>query len=209
MNTKTGEGGRWAQWGLIPRLMVAVGVAVSIGGGVQTFLQVAEGAADSAARLNREGIESIKFMAPLVADLALVGEYAAIQQLLRTQVKRGDVDVFAWIDAGGKEIREQDVPVQPLAPRWFSVLLNLPDVNESVPVASGGVGYGTLRVEMTPIRVHNTLWKQFVKQLQILAVTLFLMLQFIWLIFRGNLGTIHMLAVGRQSIQPGRPQRAH
>ena len=56
---------------------------------------------------------------------------------------------------------------------------------------------------MTPIRAQNRLWQQFVKQLQIVAVTLFLMLQFIWLIFRGNLGTLRMLAEGANRFSQG------
>jgi len=42
-----------------------------------------------------------------------------------------------------------------------------------------------------------------VKQLQIVAVTLLLMLQFIWLIFRGNLGTLRMLAEGANRFSQG------
>ena len=56
---------------------------------------------------------------------------------------------------------------------------------------------------MTPVKAHNRLWQQFVKQLQIVAVTLFLMLQFIWLIFRGNLGTLRMLAEGANRFSQG------
>jgi PAS domain S-box-containing protein len=56
---------------------------------------------------------------------------------------------------------------------------------------------------MTPVKAQNRLWLQFVKQLQIVAVTLFLMLQFIWLIFRGNLGTLRMLAEGANRFSQG------
>src|SRR5436305_11307478 len=56
---------------------------------------------------------------------------------------------------------------------------------------------------MTPVTARNRLWHQFVKQLQIVAVTLFLMLQFIWLIFRGNLGTLRMLAEGANRFSQG------
>ena len=56
---------------------------------------------------------------------------------------------------------------------------------------------------MTTTKAHNRLWQQFVKQLQIVAVTLFLMLQFIWLIFRGNLGTLRMLAEGANRFSQG------
>jgi hypothetical protein len=36
----------WKNWGLISRLMLAVGVAIVAGGGVQTALLVAEGRSD-------------------------------------------------------------------------------------------------------------------------------------------------------------------
>src|SRR5258706_4733552 len=72
-----------------------------------------------------------------------------------------------------------------------------------IAIVAGGVGYGTLSAAMTPVKAQNRLWAQFVKQLQIVAVTLFLMLQFIWLIFRGNLGTLRMLAEGANRFSQG------
>ncbi len=49
--------------GLISRLMIAVGVAIVAGGGVQTVLLVAEGAAEHSARLLREQKETLLFLA--------------------------------------------------------------------------------------------------------------------------------------------------
>ena len=63
----------WKNWGLVSRLMLAVGIAIITGGGVQTALLVAEGAAEHSARLKRELNETLTFMAPLIADQALVG----------------------------------------------------------------------------------------------------------------------------------------
>ena len=63
----------WKDWGLVSRLMLAVGIAIITGGGVQTALLVAEGAAEHSARLGREQKETLAFIAPLVADQALVG----------------------------------------------------------------------------------------------------------------------------------------
>src|SRR6476620_1012193 len=94
----------WSGWGLISRLMLAVGVAIIAGGGVQTALLVAEGAAEHSQRLAREQAETLAFLAPLVADQALVGDYAAISQLLKNQVKKGEVDRFAWTDKDGKRL---------------------------------------------------------------------------------------------------------
>ncbi|MBW8904540.1 MAG: response regulator [Betaproteobacteria bacterium] len=193
----------WQDWGLISRLMLAVGVAIVVGGGVQTALLLAEGRAEHSARLQREQKEMLVFLAPLVADQALVGEYEAISQLLKNQVRRGEVDRFKWTDRDGKTLVAQDVPDVLEAPRWFVRVAAIDHSEQTIDVTAGGVGYGTLSADMTPVKAQNRLWHQFVKQLQIVAVTLFLMLQFIWLIFRGNLGTLRMLAEGANRFSQG------
>ena len=193
----------WNSWGLVSRLMLAVGIAIIIGGGVQTVLLVAEGAAEHSARLLREQHEALAFLAPLVADQALVGEYAAISQLLSNQVRKAEIDRFTWTDRDGKKLVAQDVPDKLVAPTWFARLVTIEHGEQSIDVTAGGVGYGRLSADMTPVKAQNRLWQQFVKQLQIVAVTLFLMLQFIWLIFRGNLGTLRMLAEGANRFSQG------
>ena len=193
----------WAHLGLISRLMLAVGIAIIAGGGVQTALLLAEGAAEHSSRLYREQRETLAFLAPLIADQALLGDYAAISQLLQNQVKKGEVDRFSWTDKDGKTLVAQDMPDRLEAPSWFARFAAIEHGEQSVEVTAGGVGYGTLSSSMTPVRAQNRLWQQFVKQLQIVAVTLFLLLQFIWLIFRGNLGTLRMLAEGANRFSQG------
>ena len=115
----------WKDLGLISRLMLAVGVAIVAGGGLQTVLLVAEGAAEHSARLLRDQRETLAFLAPLVADQALVGDYAAISQLLANQVKKGEVDRFSWTDKDGKTLIAQDLPDRLDAPAWFAHLVDI------------------------------------------------------------------------------------
>jgi PAS domain S-box-containing protein len=193
----------WKDWGLVSRLMLAVGIAIVTGGGVQTALLVAEGAAEHSARLKRELDETLTFIAPLIADQAILGEYAVISQLLNNQVRKGDIDSFQWTDKDGKKLVAQDKPEILTAPAWFTAVAAIERAEDGIEVTAGGVGYGRLDAAMTTTRSYNRLWQQFVKQLQIVAVTLFLMLQFIWLIFRGNLGTLRMLAEGANRFSQG------
>ena len=193
----------WGEWGLVSRLMLAVGLAIMTGGGVQTYLLLVEGAAENSARLQRDMTETLTFLAPLIADQAILGEYAAISQLLKNQVRKGEIEKFQWTDKDGKTIVAEDKPDVLDAPGWFARVADIDKAEESAPVAAGGVGYGTLKAKMTITRAQNRLWGQFVKQLQIMAATLFLMLQFLWLIFRGNLGTLRMLADGANRFSTG------
>src|SRR5438477_5825148 len=195
--------GFWKNWGLVSRLMLAVGTAIVAAGGVQTALLVAEGANEHGARLLREQTETLSFLAPLVADQALVGDYEAIRQLLKQQVKRAQVDRFEWIDRDGKILSADDPDAKREAPQWFVRVVAIEHGKQSVEVTAGGVAYGKLASTVTAIHAENRLWQQFVKQVQIVAVTLFLMLQFIWLIFRGNLGTLRMLADGANRFSQG------
>src|SRR5688500_10957694 len=185
----------WAKWGLIPRLMAAVGFASLVGGGIQNYLLVLEGASEHSARHEREVVETLKFLAPLIADQAVLGDYAAINQLLKNQAKKVEIGELTWTDKNGRKLVGRDELDKREAPGWFTVLVPIAYVEASLDVEAGGASYGTLHGEMNSIPASNRLWAQFVHQLQIVVATLLLMLQFIWLIFRGNLGTLRNLAV--------------
>ena len=164
----------WRNWGLVSRLMLAVGTAIITGGGVQTYLLMAEGAAEHSARLKRELNETLTFMAPLIADQALLGEYAVIDQLLKKQVQKGEIESFQWTDKDGRKLVARDKPDVLDAPAWFTGVAAIERAEETMDVTSGGVGYGRLHATTTTNKAHNRLWQQFVKQLQIVVVTLFL-----------------------------------
>ena len=194
----------WMDWGLVPRLMATVGIAVVAGGVLQSSLLVIEGAAEHNARLEREMKEFLNYLAPVVADQALTGDYAAIEQTLKKQVTRTEIQALWWSDQAGRTLRASDVVDKRTAPGWFCDVIDIKVVaDQSVPVEAGGVQYGELHGQMSPIHAQNRLWQQFVKQLQIVVATLFLMLQFIWLIFRGNLSTLRDLATGANRFSQG------
>jgi two-component system sensor histidine kinase/response regulator len=193
----------WAKWGLIPRLMAAVGFASLVGGGIQNYLLVLEGAAEHSARHEREVQETLKFLAPLVADQAVLGDYAAIAQLLNAQAKKVEIGELLWTDKSGRKLSAKDNPDRVEAPRWFTALVPIAKVESTLEVTTGGANYGTLYGEMNAVPASNRLWAQFVHQLQIVFATLLLTLQVIWLIFRGNLGTLRMLAVSANRFSLG------
>ncbi|MDB5864535.1 MAG: hypothetical protein JWO70_2341, partial [Betaproteobacteria bacterium] len=193
----------WEKWGLIPRLMAAVGFASLVGGGIQNYLLVLEGAAGHSARHEREVQETLKFLAPLVADQAVLGDYAAIAQLLNAQAKKLEIFELSWTDKSGRKLSGKDTPDRLDAPRWFVALVPIAHVEATLDVNTGGASYGTLFGEMNSVPASNGLWAQFVHQLQIVFAVLLLTLQVIWLIFRGNLGTLRMLAVSANRFSLG------
>jgi PAS domain S-box-containing protein len=193
----------WAKWGLIPRLMFAVGLAILVGGVTQSYMLALQGAAEHHARHARECKETLEFLAPLVADQAVLGDYEAITQLLKTQSLKVEIWELNWTDKRGRKLTAADAPDKREAPAWFTAIVPIPSVEATLEVIQNGASYGTLRAEMTAIPAANHLWSQFVHQLQIVIAGLLLMLQIIWLIFRGNLGTLRMLAVTADRFSQG------
>src|SRR5688572_14414946 len=161
----------WSTWGLIPRLMAAVGFASLIGGGIQNYLLVLEGAAEHSARHEREVRETLKFLAPLVADQAVLGDYAAINQLLKGQARKLEIHELKWTDKSGRNMKGKETLETLVAPRWFTTLVPIAHVSETLEVTAGGASYGTLYAEMDSVPATNRLWSQFVHQLQIVFAT--------------------------------------
>jgi PAS domain S-box-containing protein len=193
----------WAKWGLIPRLMAAVGLAILIGGITQSYMLALQGASEHSARHERECKETLEFLAPLVADMAVLGDYEAITQLLKAQSLKLEIWELNWTDKLGRKMTARDAPDKKDAPGWFEAVVPIKHVEATLEVTQSGASYGTLRAEMTAIPAVNRLWSQFVHQLQIVIAALLLMLQIIWLIFRGNLGTLRMLAVTADRFSQG------
>src|SRR5918996_3036299 len=164
----------WSKWGLIPRLMAAVGFASLVGGGIQNYLLVLEGASEHSARHEREVHETLQFLAPLVADQAVLGDYAAINQLLKNQAKKLEIAELSWTDKHGRKLTGKDDLDKREAPQWFTKVVPIAYVEATLEVEAGGATYGTLRCEMNSIPASNRLWAQFVHQLQIVVATLLL-----------------------------------
>jgi methyl-accepting chemotaxis protein len=183
--------------------MAAVGFAILVGGIIQNYLLAVEGAAEHSARHERELKETLHFLAPLVADQAVLGDYAAIGQLLNAQAKKLEILELTWTDKNGRKLEGKDAPDRREAPSWFTTIVPIDRVEATLDVTAGGASYGTVRGVMNSIPASNRLWLQFVHQLQIVLATLLLMLQIIWLIFRGNLGTLRMLAISANRFSQG------
>ena len=137
----------WQRLGTDPALMASRLAARSLPrGGVQRPpLLVAEGGAEHS-RPARQQAETLAFLAPLVADQALVGDYAAIGQLLKNQVQEGrDRPASCGPTRTARQLVAQDSAGQ--ARRAGLVRARCRHRarrRRASTVTAGGVGYGTL-----------------------------------------------------------------
>jgi len=189
--------------GLIPRLVAAVGFAIVAAGISQNALLAINGAKEHSARHEREARETLAFLAPIVADHAIVGDYASIRALLATQAKRVDIAELAWTDKRGATLRAESSLEEVRAPRWFTYIAPIQAVDASLEVTAANSNYGMLRAVTNPIAATNVLWAQFLDQVQIVVFTVLLTVFVVWLIFRGNLRTLRMLAISAKSFSQG------
>lgn len=185
----------WSNTGLLPRLVGAMGLVFLAGAVVHTHVTIRTGAASHEARHRSELREAIDALTPIIAEQAVIGDYATIQQILDAATQRRvSIDRVIWRDRGGHELISQSAQDPAQAPGWFAAWAGIDVQTGSAPVVLGGVRYGELSIRTTAVPAVNELWRSVLMQAAVLlAVTVasFAMLAFI---LRANL-----LALGRLS----------
>jgi PAS domain S-box-containing protein len=193
----------WAKSRLLPRLVLAGCLAILVGGGIQHYLLLYEGAAEYNAARQRQLGDVLQFLAPLVADRTLGGNEAAIERLLDAQVRKLEIARLTWTDRDGRQWTVADDGTPREAPAWFDAFVSLPPVADNLDVRSGTASLGRLAGEMSAVSATNRMWAQSVRQFEILVPTLLLMLYIVWCVFRGNFGTLRMLAIAAHRFSRG------
>jgi diguanylate cyclase (GGDEF)-like protein/PAS domain S-box-containing protein len=194
----------WSHLGLLKRLVVALGLLILVGATMEMVLMVRNGAAAYRTQHREQARELSQFLAPLLAEQIVVGDYATIRQLLTTQVEdRIHVERLDWIGANGKVLSAESLDVKPQAPRWFAALADIPPLKESASVVLGGQNYGELVIAFTPVAAENALWAQLTGQVMERVLVVALSFLTIILILRGNLATVDRLAQGADRFSRG------
>lgn len=149
-----------ARLSLRARLLIATGALLLVAGFVVTAITTEISARGMRARLANDLDRTLRTSAALVVELAVLGDYAGIEQFLRRRAAQDDVAVAEWIDASGTVLRAT-FGVEPLRirPEWFARLLGLKDVAGVLPVELGGRTYGTLRMEMNATEHEDRMWQ--------------------------------------------------
>ncbi len=194
----------WSRLSLLKRLLLALGLLILVGAALEMYFVVRNGAAAYRSQQAEQARELSRFLAPMLAEQVVVGDYATIRQMLAAQVDdRAHVQHIKWIGANDKELSVEGVDIAPKAPRWFAALSDIPAFQESTSVLLGGRNYGKIVVSFTPTAAENNLWAQFTDQVleRVLLVALFFLT--IILILRANLATVDRLAQGADRFSRG------
>ena len=194
----------WFNAGLLARLVSAMGLVFLVGTVVHTHLTIRTGAASHETRQRAESRELIDALAPIIAEQAVIGDYATIQQILEAATeRRPSVERIVWRDRGGRELIAQSAQDPALAPGWFAAWAGIDAQDDSAPVVLGGVGYGELSVRTTTVPAVNELWRSVLAQGVVLLAVALAAFAMLALILRANLRALGRLSAAADRIRHG------
>ncbi|MDH5393584.1 MAG: ATP-binding protein [Gammaproteobacteria bacterium] len=194
----------WARWGLLHRLLLTVGLCILLGFGVQVYLSLNTSTEEQRQRHQQEVEELIGVLSTLIAEQAIIGDYATIKQFLSSQVKKRQVvQRITWNDGEGGLVSVSGRMQQEIAPLWFVELLNLPKFHVQRDIQLAGTPYGNIKVSITNVPAANKLWYQFLQHTFNLLLVMLSVFISIALVLRVNLKTMQQLSLAADQFGRG------
>ncbi|KAF0164539.1 MAG: diguanylate cyclase/phosphodiesterase with PAS/PAC sensor(s) [Rhodocyclaceae bacterium] len=193
----------WARLSLIARVMFSASLALAVAGALLLLVSTGKEASFSRAQIEEQLAGEMDSALPAIAEWAVIGDYANIEQVLRLRVKRADIRYIAWTNASGNTLEALDKDVALHAPGWFVQWTGVSSPRESRALSIGGRNYGQLAIEMTATPALNRLWEAFLGHLFILAIALGLDFAGILLILKSGLRPLAALRQGARALENG------
>ncbi|MFN3544768.1 MAG: ATP-binding protein [Thiobacillus sp.] len=195
---------RWQDMSLLTRIAVVQGLLLLVGAVLYTLLF----ARQYHAELGREQAAKARLLldvaAPLAAEQAVIGDFAAVKQLLERQATvYPEIAELIWRWRGQERVvvRPTAPPAQP--PAWFTHLAAMPEVHAHAPVRLGGADYGELEVVLDPARAQEALWLATQRNLALSAGAMLFVLVALTVVLRANLRVMRQLADAADRFRQG------
>ncbi|MGV8894341.1 MAG: EAL domain-containing protein [Burkholderiaceae bacterium] len=195
----------WRNTGLYMRLLPPILLLVLSVNVVQGYLILDYAKSDAQIGYREELHEIQRYLTPALAEQVVVGDIAAIRQLLQVQVaERVDLDWVQWqyqlnllqvVDPVDRDVL--------LAPLWFARLLAIPAAEIAGPIMLGGEHYGVLRLRITPVPVINKIWQRLLDWSKIFSGFILAIFILVNLMLRGNLAELRQLSAAVKRFKSG------
>ncbi len=167
------------------------------------YLSFSSRASDLRHELFENGRTSLVLMERVIAEQALIGDYAAIQQSLELCTRTGEFRAVVFEDVSGKSLKAFSRQGPGPAPAWLQGLAQLDEGPIVVDVRLGGVRYGSLSLEMDPAPAEARLYQSSAAQGVVSAAFLVAILVLSWLPLRSNLSILLRLRQAAQRFESG------
>ncbi|OYY95588.1 MAG: hypothetical protein B7Y41_03560 [Hydrogenophilales bacterium 28-61-23] len=191
----TGPKAFWAHWGLLRRITSVQGVLLLCAAIVLTGVLTYQNRGEAVLEQQSNARLLLLIVSPLVAEQAVVGDYAAIKQMLERQATSyRNTSSLLWKRNGQEEVSARVNPPASESPAWFARMMAMPAIRHSVPISLGGIDYGTLEVTLEPTLSENQLWQRFAYYVWLSLSAAVTVLLALFLVLRGNLRVLRHLA---------------
>ncbi|MFN7086365.1 MAG: ATP-binding protein [Burkholderiales bacterium] len=193
----------WENWSLTTRLMAGSSAALVISVAALAYTSLHTEIDATRKMLEDRLNDEVDFLLPTITEQAVIGDYANVERLLKVRVKRDEINKFSWTDEKGNKIEAVSTARFKEAPRWFIDWVNIPPLARSHEVTVGGVRYGTISFELTPLPAIEDLWGGLQDKLQIFILGIGIFFAVIIQILTGGLQPLYRLATGARKFGQG------
>ncbi len=193
----------WARLSLLVRVTLGTSLALVFSSALLLFVSVERDAKLARAQIDEQLVTEIDSLLPPIAEWAVIGDFANIEQFLRQRVRHADIRSISWMSATGKSLEAIDKEESPRAPDWFvrwTAVLS-PGVTRTLSI--GGRNYGQASIQMTATPAHNRLWDDFLNHLAILALGLALSIAAITIVLHRGLRPLTALTRSADEVAVG------
>jgi PAS domain S-box-containing protein len=193
----------WSRLDLGSRLLLATGVCLLAIGSLNQYFSIARTTEEYRLDIASEMDSTLEALEQSLAEQLVVGDYAAIQQIMSVRVRRTFMDEITWSDKRGGTLAAHH-PVSPRhAPEWFRALVQLAPPLQSREISVGGTRYGTMTVRFSAANWDDRLWDGFTRRSLVQLFELAALFLVFFLVSRGSLRQVKNVATLTQRFIAG------
>jgi diguanylate cyclase (GGDEF)-like protein/PAS domain S-box-containing protein len=194
----------WSKSSLAVRLMLVSGIMILLTGITYFSTSVHYEIASCQSNLMQDLQHELDFLTPALTEPAIVGDYAAVQQMIATRVRLPAISEISWIDAHGNRITSRTDDEISAAPGWFTRWVDFPRFAQAKEIIVGGENYGRIELVLTSIPATNKIWLELQNKLTALLVSIAILFVVTFAIITHNLRPLHVLSVTARQFGQGR-----
>jgi signal transduction histidine kinase len=186
----------WEKLTLSERLVISSGLALALVSACLLYTIVASDIERDRRQLAEKLGDEIEFIVPAIAEQAVIGDYALIEQMLKARVEHPLIARAGWIDSLGNQIIARGAGTAHRAPAWFIYWAALPSEEVSRTIEVGGDSYGRVFLQIDPASTLNASWDRSVELLELVLIGIWLLFAIIFAVTRNSLRPLVNLAQG-------------
>lgn len=179
-------------------LLILLAVFVLAG---QQALQIARQDADDALRVQASA--QLAGLSQALADPAIVGDYIALQTLLKTPIAQGNLHYVEYTAPDGRVLREEAPAHRAGRPGWFAALAGLSIPVMQAPLVIRGTAHGSLEIQPSARSHEDFLWHLGTRLFVLLATAFALLGWLTHVLLKINLQDLTRLRAAAQRIKAG------